>query len=300
MLYLFRVSNAELGIEMNIAKQDLWVEENYKNVVTVRYPIKEILYSQKSEFQHVQIVETKGFGRMLLNDNIVMVSERDEFVYHEMIAHVPLFVHPHPKSVLVIGGGDGGTVREVLRHPLVKECTLVEIDGFVIEACKKFLPQVSSKLNDNRVTVHVADGAKYVKETSKKFDVVLVDSTDPLGPSLPLFGKEFYQNVYRILNNDGIVVSQCESPFLESVMQLSIMKTLHNYFPIVSIYNYTNLTYGGGIWSFSLASRKYHPIKDYDAQKTQDWDFRYYNPDVHRAAFALPNFMKQALKGYLS
>ena len=284
---------------MDTSKQDLWVEEKYKNYLTLRYGIKKILYSQKSEFQHIQIVETKGFGRMLLNDNIVMVSERDEFVYHEMIAHVPLFVHPHPKNVLIIGGGDGGTVREALRHSGVKNCTLVEIDGLVIEACKKFLPQTSSKLNDERVTIHVADGAKYVQETSKRFDVVLVDSTDPLGPSLPLFGSDFYQNIHRILNDDGIVVSQCESPFLEKDMQLSIIKILHNYFPIVSIYNYTNLTYGGGMWSFSLASKKYHPVKNYEAQKAQGWNFHYYNSDIHTAAFTLPSFMKQALKDYL-
>lgn len=277
----------------------LYVEEKYKDWVTFRYDIKETLFSQKSDFQHVQIVETNGFGRMLLNDNIVMVSERDEFVYHDMIAHVPLFVHPCPKEVLIIGGGDGGTVREVLRHPTVKSCTLVEIDGLVIEACKKFLPQLSSKLTDDRVTVHIADGAKYVKEISKSFDVVIVDSTDPLGPSLPLFNSEFYQNIHHILNDDGIVVSQCESPFLEGEMQKSIVKILHSHFPIVSIYNYTNLTYHG-MWSFSLGSKKYHPTKDYDPKRTEGWNFLYYNSDIHTAAFALPTFMKKTLKDYLT
>ena len=278
---------------------DLWVEERYKNWITLRYDVKKNLFSQKSKFQHVQVVETNGFGRMLLNDNIVMVSEKDEFVYHDMIAHIPLFVHPCPKDVLIIGGGDGGTVREVLRHPTVKSCTLVEIDGVVIEACKKFLPKLSSKLADDRVTIHVADGAKYVKETSKRFDIVIVDSTDPLGPSLPLFNSEFYQNVHRILTDDGIVISQCESPFLEEEMQKSIIKILHSHFPIVSIYNYTNLTYHG-MWSFAWGSKKYHPTKDYDSKKTEGWDFLYYNSDIHTAAFALPSFMKKALKNYLT
>ena len=240
-----------------------------------------------------------GLEGLLLNDNIVMISERDEFIYHDMIAHVPLFVHPCPKDVLIIGGGDGGTVREVLRHPTVQNCTLVEIDALVIEACKKFLPQLSSKLDDDRVTVHVADGAKYVKETSKKFDVIIVDSTDPLGPSLPLFNSEFYQNIHRVLTNDGIVVSQCESPFWKEDMQKTITKILHSYFPIVSIYNYTNLTYHG-MWSFALGSKKYHPTRDYDPKKTEGWDFLYYNSDMHTAAFALPSFMKKALKDHLT
>ena len=282
-----------------IKHPSLFVEERYKNWITFRYDITKTLFSQKSEFQHIQVVETNGFGRMLLNDNIVMVSEMDEFVYHDMIAHVPLFVHPCPKDILIIGGGDGGTVREVLRHPTVQKCTLVEIDGLVIEACKKFLPQLSSKLDDDRVTIHVADGAKYVKETSKSFDVVIVDSTDPLGPSLPLFNSEFYQNIHRILSDDGIVVSQCESSFLEDEMQASIMKILHSHFPIVSIYNYTNLTYHG-MWSFALGSKKYHPTRDYDPKKTEGWDFSYYNSDIHTAAFALPSFMKKALKDHLT
>ena len=277
-----------------------WVEENYKDYVVMRYAIKDVLYSQKSKFQHIEVVDTKGFGKMLLNDGIVMVSERDEFVYHEMIAHVPLFVHPDPQRILVIGGGDGGTVREILRHPSIQSCTLVEIDSVVIEACQKFLPQLSEKLSDQRVNIHIADGADYVKTTSDQFDVVMVDSTDPIGPSLPLFNHVFYENVGRILKDDGIVVCQAESPFLESETQAFIMGILQKCFPITSIYNYANLTYGGGLWSFGWGSKKHHPIQDYDKTKTEGWDFRYYNPDIHVAAFQLPTFMQKNLESLKS
>lgn len=274
---------------------NLWVEEKYKDHDMIRYEVEDVLYSKKSEFQHIQVVKTKGFGKMLLNDGIVMVSERDEFVYHEMITHVPLFVHPCPKNVLVIGGGDGGTVREVLRHPTIEQCQLVEIDPVVIEVCRKFLPQLSSKLNDPRVAIHISDGAEYVKTTSCQFDLVIVDSTDPIGPSLPLFDKAFYENVHRILTHDGLVVCQCESPFLEPETQVFLLNTLRSLFPIVNIYNYVNLTYGGGFWSFGLGSKKYHPLNDYEIQKTKGWHFQYYNPKIHVAAFQLPTFMNQKL-----
>ncbi len=276
-------------------KANLWIEERHQDILSLRYDIKKILYSKKSPFQHVQVVETEGYGKMLFNDKIAMLSEKDEFVYHEMIAHVPLFVHSHPQNILVIGGGDGGTVREVLKHPQVKKCTLVEIDSCVVEACKKFIPQTASQLDHARVKVHIDDGVKYVKNTTEHFDVVLVDSTDPLGPAIPLFDSQFYQNIHCILNEDGIVVSQCESPFYEGELQASMMRRLQEHFPIVEFYNYSNLVYPGGLWSFLFSSKKYHPIEDYDAHKTKGWDFQYYNSGIHKAAFQLPHFMKKTL-----
>lgn len=274
----------------------MWVEEKHEDFLIQRYRIEEILYSKQSKFQHVQVVQTKGFGRMLLNDGIVMVTERDEFIYHEMIAHVPLFIHPNPQHVLVIGGGDGGTVREVLRHPTVKSCTLVEIDECVVEACKKFLAQTACQLDDHRVDLRIEDGVKYMKETTQVYDVIIVDSSDPLGPAVPLFNAEFYHNVYLRLAPDGIVVLQCESPFYETTLQKTMLQILKAQFPIVSIYNYSNLTYPGGLWSFGYGSKKYHPTKDYKAEKIEGWDFLYYNAGIHVASFQLPNFMQHNLK----
>ena len=201
---------------MSQDKKYNWIEENFKDRIIMRYPMKRTLFSEKSPFQQVDVVETDGFGNMLLNDNYVMITERDEFIYHEMIAHVPLFVHPEPKKVLVIGGGDGGTIREAIRHPSVEHCDLVEIDGAVIEACKKFIPLTASALDNSRVSVHVEDGVKFARQCpANTYDVIMVDSTDPIGPSEPLFGPDFYKNIHRILKRDGIVVSQAESLFYE-------------------------------------------------------------------------------------
>ena len=170
----------------------IWFEEIFKGSLGLKFKVLDYLYSDRSEFQKIDIVQTESHGKLLAHDGMVMVTEKDEFIYHDMIAHVPMFVHPNPKNVLVIGGGDGGTVREVLRHPSVEKVTMVEIDGMVVEACKKFIPQTSKDLQDPRVQLHIADGVDFVKNTEEKFDVVLVDSSDPIGPATPLFNQDFY------------------------------------------------------------------------------------------------------------
>ena len=175
-----------------------WIEERHRDSFAMRYRVEKVLFEGQSPFQRVEVVQTAGHGRMLLNDGLVMVTERDEAVYHEMIAHVPLFVHPNPRRVLVIGGGDGGSVREALRHRSVERCRLVEIDEMVVNACRRFIPQTASCLDDPRVEVTIADGVEFVATTGETYDVVLVDSTDPIGPAKPLFGSDFYRNVKRL------------------------------------------------------------------------------------------------------
>jgi spermidine synthase len=231
-----------------------------------------------------------------------MLSERDEFIYHEMIAHVPLFVHPRPERVLVIGGGDGGTAREVLRHPGVRACRMVEIDEMVVNACREHIPLTASSLDDPRLDLTIGDGVKFVEETDERFDVVLVDSTDPVGPAQPLFGEPFYRNVLRVLNPDGVVVSQGESPFYEAETQRSMLRILHTVFDHTHIYNFPNLTYPGGFWSFTFASRGLCPLDDFDLARVaaSGIHFRYYTEGIHRAAFALPAFMKDEVQDYLS
>jgi len=281
----------------------LWAEEIHQGVVGMRFRVRRGLFAGESDYQRVDIVETEGFGRMLFNDGAVMVSERDEFVYHEMIAHVPAFVHPRPERVLVIGGGDGGTVRELLRHPSVARCRLVEIDPVVVQACREYLPSMAAALDDPRVEVTIGDGVKFVAETDERFDLVLVDSTDPVGPALPLFGPEFYGNVRRVLRDGGVVVSQAESPFYELEQQRSLMGILRSLFERVQLYNYTNLTYPGGLWSFSFAARDdLCPVADFDPSRVarSGLSFRYYGPEIHRAAFALPAFQADALAEFLT
>ena len=282
-------------------KSNVWVEEMIEDKIGLRFKIEKTLFSGKSDFQHVDVVETTAMGKMLLNDGLIMVTERDEFVYHDMIAHVPLFVHPNPKNVLVIGGGDGGTAREVLRHKSVEKCTMVEIDKLVVDACIEHIPQTSSALNDERLTLLFEDGVEFVKNTKEKYDVILVDSTDPIGPATPLFGEGFYQDVYNCLADDGIVVSQGESPWHQTKMQGVLMKILHSIFPKVRIYNFSNLTYPGGLWSFTYASKGLHPIKDFTEVRVENsgLDFEYYTPAIHRGAFALPQFQLNKIGEYI-
>lgn len=280
----------------------LWVEETHQKAVTLRFRVRRTLFEGRSPFQKVHIVETVDHGRLLINDGMFMVCERDEFVYHEMICHVPLFLHPAPEKVLVIGGGDGGTVREVLKHRGVKECRLVEIDAMVVEACKEFLPRTASALDDPRASVTIDDGVRFVAETDERFDVVLVDSTDPYGAAAGLFDETFYSNVKKILTDQGIVVAQGESPFYEIETQKSMVEKMGSLFERVHIYNYTNLTYPGGFWSFVLASRGLCPIGDFDRSRVEksDLPLSWYNADLHRGAFAIPEFQRSALGASLT
>ncbi len=282
---------------------ELWAEERHQGYLGQRFRVTRTLFSGRSEFQQVDVVETAGHGRMLFIDGLAMVSERDEFVYHEMMAHVPLFVHPDPRRVLVIGGGDGGTLREALRHRSVEHVRMVEIDPLVVESCKEHIPQTACAMDDPRAEVTIGDGVAFAAETDEKFDVVLVDSTDPIGPATPLFGEKFYTDVNRILREDGIVISQAESPWYEPTWQRKIVSILVGTFARVHVYNYSNLTYPGGLWSFSYASKSDRcPIASLDDDRVAraDIECRYYRPDVHRAAFALPEFQRAALEKTVS
>lgn len=268
-----------------------WFEELHENI-GLRFRVKEHLFSAQSDFQKIDIVETYGHGRLLAHDGMIMVTEKDEFIYHDMITHVPLYTHPNPKNVLVIGGGDGGTVREVLKHPSVEKCTMVEIDGMVVEACKKFIPQTSSKLEDSKVTLLIDDGVNFVKQTKEKFDVIIVDSSEPIGPATPLFNVDFYKDVASCLSDNGIVVSQGESPYYDMKMQKVLVKILAEVFPKVHIYNYCNMSYPSGLWSFTYASKGLCPIKDFKSDRVTT-THQYYNSGIHKGAFLIPQFMKE-------
>jgi spermidine synthase len=274
-----------------------WADEEYQGIVRTGFRLKRRLFKGRSPFQTVEVVETKGHGKLLLIDGMTMVSERDEFVYHEMIAHVPLFLHKRPRRVLVIGGGDGGSVREVLRHESVERCVLVEIDGLVVSASKKYIPLTAGKLSDRRVVVLIEDGVKFVRETDEKFDVVIVDSTEPFGPAKELFGTNFYRDVKRILTDDGIVVSQAGSPFYEINTIKNLDRILKKVFPVVDAYLFNNLTYPGGLWAFTYASKGLRPVKDFKPArvKAAKMPLRWYNAGVHAGAFALPTFLAKAL-----
>ncbi|MFA5139823.1 MAG: polyamine aminopropyltransferase [Elusimicrobiota bacterium] len=274
-----------------------WIDEEYQGVLRTGFRVRRRLFKGQSRFQEVEVLETAGHGRLLLIDGMTMVSERDEFVYHEMIAHVPLFVHPKPRRVLVIGGGDGGTVREVLRHRGVTRCVLVEIDSLVVEAARRHLPGTSSALSSRRAQVLIEDGVRFVHETDDRFDVVIVDSTEPFGPARELFGRSFYRDVRRVLTDGGIVVSQAGSPFYELGTLRRLSRNLRSSFPVVAPYLFTNLTYPGGLWAFTFASKGLRPVDDFKPArvKAARLPLRWYNAEIHKAAFALPTFVRRGL-----
>jgi spermidine synthase len=276
---------------------ELWIRERHLDCAELGFRVEKTLFSQKSPYQQVDVVKSMNHGAVLLNDGVIMLTERDEFVYHEMIAHVPLFVHPSPKRVLVIGGGDGGTAREVLKHDAVERAVMVEIDEVVVTACRQHLPAVSQALDDPRLEIIFADGIQFVAETAERFDVAMVDSTDPIGPGVGLFEKSFYANMARILTDQGILVTQAESPFYDLEFQQILLSNQRPYFKRLHTYLYTTLAYVGGLYCFGFASKGLCPLTDFDPKRVAAAGIttRYYNTKIHRAAFSLPQFLKESL-----
>ncbi len=276
---------------------ELWYTEKHSENVGITMKVGKTLFSGESEFQKLEILETLEYGRMMLLDGLVMVTERDEFVYHDMIVHPALFTHPNPQKVLVIGGGDGGSIREIVKHPQVEQAILCEIDGLVIEKSIELLPSMASAIDGSnpRVKLHVDDGLAYIREHQNEFDVILVDSTDPIGPAVGLFEEDFYRLVFGALKADGIMVAQSESPFYHADIQKSMYANLRAVFPVVEMYQAFIPTYPSGFWSFAFASKKYHPVKDFDRQRAAERGFytKYYNEDLHLGAFMLPTFAKE-------
>jgi spermidine synthase len=283
-------------------KLDLWITEISEDTMGLSFKINKTLFSGQSKYQQVDIIETCDHGKILLNDGLIMISERDEFIYHEMIAHVPLFVHPNPQNVLIIGGGDGGTAREVLKHKSIEKVVMVEIDKMVVDSCRKYIPSVSCSLDDPRLDIIIDDGVKYVENTNTIFDIVIVDSTDPIGPAEPLFNNAFYKNVASILSDNGILITQAESPFYYHDIQKSMLSNQRPFFNKMHIYFITNITYPGGLWGFGFASKELCPIKNFNAERVDraEITMKYYNKNIHKAAFILPTFIEQDLKGIIN
>jgi len=279
---------------------ELWYTEKHSENVGITMKVSRSLFSGKSEFQQLEIVDTLEYGKMMLLDGLVMVTERDEFIYHDMIVHPALFTHPSPKKVLVIGGGDGGSIREIMKHPEVEQAVLCEIDGLVIEKSIEFLPSMACEIDGTnpRVKLHVDDGLAYIRDHQNEFDVILVDSTDPIGPAVGLFEEDFYRLVHGALKEDGIMVAQSESPFYHAKIQQSMYANLRNVFPIVEMYQAFIPTYPSGFWSFAFASKRYHPVDDFDAQRASQRDFytKYYNEKLHLGAFMLPTFARENIE----
>lgn len=265
------------------------------------YKIKRKIFSKKTPFQKIDVCQTEEFGNILFLDGLTQIVERDEFIYHEMIVHIPLMSHRKPEKILIIGGGDGGALREVLKHR-VKEVHLVEIDQAVIEASKKYLPAISGKsFEDRRVNLHIEDGLNFVKQYDNYFDVIIVDSSDPIGPARKLFSSQSYKNVFKALEESGIAVFQSGLTIIQKKEVKNVYQKSKKIFPIAKIYYVSIPTYLSGDLSFVIGSKKTDPTKTSLKKLTDKYrklklETKYYNPKIHFAAFVLPNYMKNILK----
>lgn len=273
----------------------IWFTEKQTKNFGITMKINRTLHTEQTEFQKLDMVETEEWGNMLLLDDMVMTSERDEFVYHEMVAHVPLNTHPNPENVLVVGGGDGGVIREVLKHKSVKQATLVEIDGKVIEYSKKYLPSIAGTLEDRRVEVKVDDGFMHIANSENQYDVIMVDSTEPVGPAVNLFTKGFYAGISKALKEDGIFVAQTDNPWFKADLIETVFKDVKEIFPITRLYTANIPTYPSGLWTFTIGSKKYDPL-EVDVERMADFETKYYTKELHKAAFALPKFVADLIK----
>ncbi len=274
--------------------------EKHTAHVGLSIDINKQLYSAQSEFQRIDIFQSYEFGRILTLDGFLMLTEKDEFIYHEMITHVPMAVHPFAKNVLIIGGGDGGAVRELCRYDTIERIDLVEIDQYVVDVCREYFPTVSGSLSDTRVHLHFEDGLKFVRRCSGLYDVIIVDSTDPFGPGEGLFTKEFYGNCFKALKEDGILVNQHENPFYpdDAAAVRRIHKQIVLSFPLSRLYQAHIPTYPSGHWLFGFSSKTYHPVQHLDADgwNARGIQTRYYNTNLHKAAFALPTYVEDLIK----
>lgn len=280
---------------------DLWYTENHTENVKFSIRVDRQLASEQSDFQRIDIFESQEFGKILTLDGYLMVTEKDEYIYHEMITHIPMATNPNIRKVLVIGAGDGGTVRELTKYNCIEKIDMVEIDEMVVELCKKYIPQTACKLDDPRVNIHFQDGLRFVRSAEAgEYDLIIVDSTDPFGVGEGLFTKEFYGNCYKALSDDGILVNQHESTFYSSYA--NSMKRAHSrikqFFPTALVYQAHIPTYPSGHWLFGFASKKYDPRTDLKA----DWwnslgiKTRYYNTILHQGCFAIPNNVRDELR----
>ncbi len=250
------------------------------------------LHKKDSPYQRIEVIENEYFGRILLLDGLVQTTEKDEFFYHEMLVHPAFLPHPEPKSVLIIGGGDGGALKEVLRHP-VENVSLVEIDPQVIKVSQEYFPWLSSCLKDKRTELIIADGTEFIGQTDKTFDVVCVDSSEPVGPSVSLHEENFYKSMKRCLNSRGVVVAQMGSPIFHGNPIKLKNRFLKDMFKIVCFYTSPVPTYPGGSWAFVFLSDSVQPL---EIKGNPPEGLKYFNPDIHRAAFSLPNFLKNELE----
>lgn len=283
----------------NVEYPSIWFTENFEveKGRNLKVGIKDVLEVKQSRFQKIEMFETVSLGKMLVLDGVIQLTEFDTFAYHEMITHVPMNAHPTPKKVLVVGGGDGGVIKEVCKYTSVEEIVMCEIDEDVVNISKKYFPQFASAFKDERVELIIDDAAKYIAAKENYFDVIIVDSSDPVGPASTLFNTQFYKNMKKALTKEGIAVTQSESMYFHLDFIEELYKQNKEIYEYVSYYYTLVPTYPSGTIGFSYCSKKYDPITNLNEDRIKDLgSLEYYNLDIHKAAFILPGFTKKQLK----
>jgi len=276
---------------------DNWFVEQQSSGVRLQIKIKKKLFEKQSEFQYIEVYDTYEFGRMLTLDGLIMLTERDEFAYHEMMVHVPMLSHAHPRNVLVIGGGDGGCLRELVKYPSIENIVQVEIDAEVVNVSRKFFPNISSANEHPKVNIVIDDALDYIKWCKTQFDIVIVDGSDPVGPAVKLFESNFIRNIYSVLSDDGIMVNQLGSPLYDEKRVNETLSHMNKSFYFTSLYVVHIPTYPSGVWGIGFGAKNDKFLKKPDevSYLTIIDDLKYYNLGTHRAAFILPDYMHRSI-----
>ena len=272
----------------------IWFTEYWTDNVGITFRVKDVK-KFKSKFQEIALLDTLEFGKMLVLDGLVQTTEKDEFIYHEMISHPAMFLHPNPEKVLVIGGGDGGTVREVLKHKSVKEVHLCEIDEEVILVAEKYLPSISYQLKNPKVKIFIEDGNQFLEENKDSYDIIIMDNSDPIGASEVLFKAEFYKKVNIALKEGGIMVAQTESPILQKDYFQNAVSEIKKVFKNVGVYLAYIPTYPSGMWSFTIASQDIDIFNLDKELKLEGMDLKYFNQDIFKSLYVLPTFVRKII-----
>ena len=279
---------------------EFWFSEFHTGNVKLSVRVNKQLFAGESEYQRIDVFESPEFGKFVALDGEIVFSDADEFVYDEMVTHVPMAVHPHVKNVLIIGGGDGGVAKELIRYPDIETIDVVEVDKMFVDVCREIFPEVAAGLTDPRVSIHYEDGLRFLRNKRNQYDLIINDSTDPFGHTEGLFTKEFYGSCYKALREDGIMVYQHGSPFYDEDEQAcrDMHRKVYRSFPISRVYQAHIPTCPSGYWLFGFASKKYHPLTDL---KAEEWNKRkmktwYYTTNLHMGAFMLPKYVEDLLE----
>ena len=278
----------------------MWFSEYHTVNVKLDVRIEEQLFSGKSEYQKIDVFKSYEFGKMAALDGEIVFSDADEFIYDEMVTHVPMAVHPNAKKILIIGGGDGGVAKELIKYPFVEKIDVVETDKMFVDVCAEMFPDIAQGLKDERVNIYYEDGLRFLRNKKARYDLIINDSTDPLGHTEGLFTKEFYGSCYKALRDDGIMVYQHGSPFYSEDKDecVKMHRKAYQAFPVSRVYQAHIPTCSSGYWLFGFASKKYHPLDDF---RPEEWKklgikTRYYTTNLHRGAFMLPGYVEQMLE----